>query len=382
MSLDEAVVMIGTNANVQLPPPDPNVPQGNVEMFFLNYSADDPELAARVANRLAAVFIEESSMKRTVRAEETSGFLDQRVKESQARLATLEAELRVAKESHMGALPEQTQSNIASMTAAQNQLTAAANDLRREQDRLNTIERDINGSRPLVADAAAAPGRAAPTMSPGEARVAALEKELAEKRVTLADKHPDIVDLRDQLTRAKAAAAAEVSLPEVQREVQLRQDPAYAALLKERDQVKNNIQHLERLQKDYRDQIGRYMARVDTAPRVEQALASLQRETDLERGRYADLVKRFNAAQIEEQVEQSRGSEHFTMVADAPVPEEPVTPLGPLPRVMVMVMLLGLCLGGGLALGREYLDRSIHDARSLNDLPTPVLGEIPRISHV
>jgi capsular polysaccharide biosynthesis protein len=49
---------------------------------------------------------------------------------------------------------------------------------------------------------------------------------------------------------------------------------------------------------------------------------------------------------------------------------------------MTLVMLLGLCFGGGLALGREYLDRSIHDARALNDLPTPVLGEIPRISHV
>jgi len=49
---------------------------------------------------------------------------------------------------------------------------------------------------------------------------------------------------------------------------------------------------------------------------------------------------------------------------------------------MIMAVLLGLCLGGGLALGREYLDRSIHDARALNDLDLPVLGEIPRISHV
>jgi capsular polysaccharide biosynthesis protein len=49
---------------------------------------------------------------------------------------------------------------------------------------------------------------------------------------------------------------------------------------------------------------------------------------------------------------------------------------------MVMTLLLGLCLGGASALGREYLDRSIHDARALNDLELPVLGEIPRISHV
>jgi len=381
MSMDEAMAVIGSQANVTLPAPDPNVPQGNVELFFLNYSAEEPELAARVANRLAEVFIDESSMKRTVRAEETSGFLAKRVDESKARLAKLEAELRVAKESHMGALPEQTQSNIASMTAAQNQLTAAANDLRREQDRLNTIQRDLNGLKPMVADGAA-PGRQAPAISPAAMKVATLQKELAEARIQYTDKHPAIADLERELKAARAEAAAEVTAPEEQREAQLRSDPAYTGLIRERDMVNNNILYLERLQKDYREQIGRYMARVDTAPRVEQQLASLQRETEMERGRYADLVKRFNDAQIAEQVEQSRGSEHFTMIARAPVPEAPVTPLGTVPRVMALVMLLGMCLGGGLALGREYLDRSIHDARALNDLPTPVLGEIPRISHV
>jgi capsular polysaccharide biosynthesis protein len=48
---------------------------------------------------------------------------------------------------------------------------------------------------------------------------------------------------------------------------------------------------------------------------------------------------------------------------------------------MLMTVAAGLCLGGALALGREYLDRSIHDARALNDLDLPVLGEIPRIAN-
>jgi capsular polysaccharide biosynthesis protein len=47
-----------------------------------------------------------------------------------------------------------------------------------------------------------------------------------------------------------------------------------------------------------------------------------------------------------------------------------------------MTLLLGFVVGGGLALGREYLDRSIHDARALNDLDLPVLGEIPRIANL
>ena len=43
----------------------------------------------------------------------------------------------------------------------------------------------------------------------------------------------------------------------------------------------------------------------------------------------------------------------------------------------------GLVLGGAFAFGREYLDRSVHDARGLRDeFELPVLAEIPRIEAV
>jgi len=48
---------------------------------------------------------------------------------------------------------------------------------------------------------------------------------------------------------------------------------------------------------------------------------------------------------------------------------------------MLIALILGVGLGGALALGREYLDRSIHDARALEELDLPVLGEIPHIVH-
>jgi polysaccharide chain length determinant protein (PEP-CTERM system associated) len=382
MSMEAAMAMIGANAEVRLPPPDPNIPQGNVELFYLNYKNADPELAARVANRLADVFIDESAKKRSLRAEDTSAFISERVKQSQARLGELEAQLRVAKEAHMGSLPEQTNSNVAMVTATQQQLASASNALRAEQDRLLILERDINGSKPTIADPSDPNRAAVTTLSPAAARVLALEKELATRRLVVTDKHPDILDLQRDVARAKDEAAAEGTVPVEQREAQLRSDPAYATLLREREQVKLNIGSLQRQVQSYNDQIERFMSRVDTAPRVEQQLASLQRETDLERQRYAQMVQKLNEAQITESVEQSRGSEHFVVVARAFVPDEPTTPLGAIPRVLVLTVLLGVCFGGAAAIGREYLDRSIHDARALNDLDVPVLGEIPRISHV
>jgi capsular polysaccharide biosynthesis protein len=46
---------------------------------------------------------------------------------------------------------------------------------------------------------------------------------------------------------------------------------------------------------------------------------------------------------------------------------------------MLMAIALGLVLGTGMAVAREFLDRSVHDARALSEFEVPVLGEIPRI---
>ena len=42
--------------------------------------------------------------------------------------------------------------------------------------------------------------------------------------------------------------------------------------------------------------------------------------------------------------------------------------------------IAGLVIGGAGVMGREYLDRSVHDVRALRDeFELPVLAEIPRI---
>ena len=82
---------------------------------------------------------------------------------------------------------------------------------------------------------------------------------------------------------------------------------------------------------------------------------------------------------MNESLERNRGGEKFAVLARAPLPTTPSSPNTQ--RLLIVALLLGLCAGAGLALGREYLDRSIHDARALNDLELPVLGEIPRIAN-
>lgn len=380
MPLDAAVQTIAARAKARLPPPDFNSTPGNFEILYVDFTDGSPERAQRFANRLAEVFVTESSRKRAMRAEQTATFVGDQLKASQARLSEIEVRLRSAKESFMGALPEQTQSNVALVTGLQQQYQSAVNAVRGEQDRLQWIEREISGARPTLSEPAAGGAATAPLATPATLRVATLKKQLADARMTLTDKHPDVQNLKAELAVAEADAAEVAGRPEAERAETLRLDPAYRQLIAERDQLKLHIADMQRTQQSIQDQIGRYTARVDQAPRVEQQVATIQREYDLEKQQFALLTTKLRDAEMAESVERSQGSERFTLIARASLPGEPVSPN--VPRILLITMVLGICLGGALALGREYLDRSIHDARALQDLDLPVLGEIPRISHV
>jgi len=80
-----------------------------------------------------------------------------------------------------------------------------------------------------------------------------------------------------------------------------------------------------------------------------------------------------------EDLARKQGGERFSVLYPANLPDEPFEPQ-PL-KIMAMAIVAGFVLGAGAALGREFLDRSVHDSRALeNEFEVPVLGEIPRIA--
>jgi uncharacterized protein involved in exopolysaccharide biosynthesis len=111
---------------------------------------------------------------------------------------------------------------------------------------------------------------------------------------------------------------------------------------------------------------------------VEQEMASLTREYEFAKENLKQLSDKRAAAMIQEQVARTRGNERFSVLNGAYLPRSPESPNRP--RLLLMALALGFALGGVSAFGREFLDRSIRDARKLQDeFEVPVLAEIPRI---
>jgi len=349
-----------------------------LDSFIVTYTDHDPVRAQRVADRLASVFVDENSKARTEHAESTSAFIAEQLKTSQERLAMLEGNLRSAKEVHMGQLPEQMSANLQTLSGLRQQLEANSTALRSEQDRLTVIERQLEDLR-RGSPTAMIIGGTDVAIAP-ESRVLVLQRELAAARSTYTDKHPEVQRLQEELASAQQAAGTN-GRPSPERMSQLELDPAYRRLMGERETALLRVREAQRSAADASRQIATYQARVEAAPRVEQQLSSVQRDYDLEKQQYSALSAKLQASTMSENVERNSSGEQFSVLYGATFPTEPTKPV-PL-RVMLISILVGLCLGAALTLGREYFDRSIHDVRQLKDeFDVPVLGEVTRIQTV
>lgn len=377
--LDQAIARL--RAGVQpVAFPAPFAPASNgqtpLDQFYVSYVDRSPEAAQRIANRLVEVFVDETSRSRAARAEDTTVFLDAQLREAQARLNDTEARLREAKQANIGRLPEQTAANLQSLNGLRQQLEATNIALRGEQDRLSMIERQIEAMQ-QGAETLPIPGQAQAPATP-ELRVQTLEQDLAKARMSYTDKHPEVLRLQEELKSARAAAAAERTRPAEDRLAHLKNDPAYRQLVADRENGRLRVRELQRAESQARAQIGLYQARVESAPMVEQQMLALQREYDLQKKQYEDLVARRDAARMTESLERRQAGEQFRVFAPAPWPGAPFKP--DRLRILLGALLAGVFLGGLGVVGREFLDRSVHDSATLaREYELPVLGEIPRI---
>lgn len=354
-------------------------PSRGIDFFYLGYTDKNPMRAQQITNRIAQVFVEENSKAQTERVQNTADVLQQEVADSQAKLDDLEKKLTTKKGEFVGRLPDQIGPNVQMVNGARQQFESLSIQIRAEQDHLSMVESQIDAMQQGVG----VEGMTSSSLAASQAaqkHVDDLQAELAKDRALgWLDKHPEIQRLQEEIKQARTDLAASKTDQPASRAEVLKGDPIYRAKIQERDLAKIHLKELQNAASSAQAQIGAYQRRVDAAPVAEQELASLNRDYDLEKARYSDLNQRYTSARSAEDVTRKQGNERFSVLYPADLPNKPIDPQ-PL-KIIAIALVAGLVLGAGIALGREFLDRSVHDLRGLqSEFEVPVLGEIPRIA--
>jgi polysaccharide chain length determinant protein (PEP-CTERM system associated) len=381
----------------------------DADSFHVRFSYSDPVLAAKVTERLGALFIDVNARDRGDLAAATNNFLQTQLAEARQRLEQQEAKLKQFRERNAGRLPTQLSFNMQVIQNTQLAVQALVESLARDRDRKLMLERlEADAQLELVTQPAVQ--QPAPTQqSPNAAELAgpaggttaqqlAVAKDLLSKlELRLKPEHPDVVrtkriiaGLEERLTAeseaaaaAAASAAASTAAPSVGTAVVI--DPQQAARRERLTQMRAEIESLARqiLYKEEKEQQMRtalveYQQRIEQVPGVESEWVALTRDYDTQQASYKDLLGKSEQAKVATELEKRQIGEQFRILDPA---RTPVRPTG-VNRLEINTMGAGIGFGVGVLLAAllEFRDRSFSSATDvLQACKLPVLALLPRL---
>ena len=356
------------------------------DAFRLGFIADSPEVAMRVVDRLASLFIGQTSLDRATLAEGTDHFLEQQLTDIRSRLVDNEAKLGDYRRRHNGELPKQLDANVQGLHSTEMQIQTLAESLNRDRDRQLVLERSLKDVKltELVEAGGATPARAssADTAAPSVAdQLRRAEAALKDMQSTLTEQHPDVVALKrtigDLRKRAEAETASRVASADVSAADQLRRS-RLDELRTDLSAVEQQITQKETEQERLHNLLSIYQNRIEAEPTREAELAALTRDYDTLQETYRGLLTKKQESEISANLERQQIDAQFKVLDPARLPERPFAPNRP--RLYAAGALGGLGIGLLFAGILEWFDRSL---RTENDvraaLRVPVLAAIPPV---
>jgi len=354
--------------------------------FTISYQGSEPGTVSAVTNTLAGFYIEENLKARERQAIGTADFLKVQLDETKKRLDVQEQRVSTFKRRYLGELPQQMETNLATLAQLHAQLRMNADNQTRAAERRQTMSSQLADAESFVTPSYVGPaGLAAPV--PEAVRLAQMKQDLARLRTQFSERYPDVVQLAAEVAMLERTLdEAKSSEPKTEGKPGAPQStpPAvplspYVLRLKEAlNEAQTDLKVLKSEEGRLRDGIAAYQARVENVPRREQEYVELSRGYESTRELYQSLMKRYEEAQLAESMEQRQKGEQFRVI-------EPALP-NPLPAApnRVRLLLTALALSLGLAVGAvvlaEHVDTSFHAVDDLRAFSAvPVLVSIPRI---
>jgi len=391
--------------------------------FIVAFEYPEPDIAQKVTQDVADLFLKQNQEVRTEKAVEVVNFLESESERLNKEISTLEAKLAEFKQSEQDQLPELMTMNLKLYEKTESDIDTTSDRIRQLEDQVNALQAEMALTDPhqavydeqghkiqsaserlsmLTADYIRLSStysqehpdvkkvrreiQALGGQSPDKAglvelvdQLTTLRNQYSVARQKYGDTHPDVLKLRSAIAAvekglrsasgAVGSGSGPASAPDnpqyVSLQTQLR--AAQRSLASER----SKLVHLEQKQKDYE-------SRLFKTPVVERDYKNLTRDYDNAKARYSELRGKLLEARLAQQLESSAKGERFEIVQPAYYPVLPERPnrIG----IALLAVFFGFVAGlGGLAYA-EYNDHTVRGVRDIQGvIQAPPLAVIPVI---
>ena len=353
--------------------------------FNVYYSSPNPATARQVTTELCNLFINENLEVRQQQSQATTDFLENQLKDARRQLADQEQKVKAFKNSHLGELPGQLQTNLQILAGLQSQLQNEQDALTRARQQNAYLQSLLDQYRTFEKPGKSSEGVTV-SLPALDQELEKLQAQLEDLRARYTETHPDIRKLKNQIAQAEhlktqleqrassaapqkdnsdTAAGLDAKSPIFQLESQL------TASNYEISNHQNTIKQLQA-------RIGSYQARLNEEPMLEQQLTDITRGYDQSKADYDSLLKKKNESELATNLELQQKGAHFRVLDP---PNLPTTPYSPQRiRLFVIGLVVGAVLGIGLVILMELINDRIFSETELKKLlPVKVLAEIPPV---
>lgn len=345
--------------------------------FDLKVSWSDPRLAAAIANKLAAIYIERYS---EIRRELASGTLtqlrDNRI-EIENRLGEVRARIEQFRAAHKFELDTFSNDNRLVFERNIAEVERLSQQIRDWNDQIEDIELQLQRGIPAAVEGSAA-------VDPRFGRLQELESRLSEERAAgRRDNHPAVASLLAEITRLQAelGVRSDAETPGGGTPGLTPDQMSRMAFENEKARLEREIALARAKITRLEDENRTVQARQERTPDNQIALDNmLQLEAQLAAD-YAAARNREMQAQAGEMVEELGKGEQFTVLNEARPPQEPYYPDFKL--FLLMGLAVGLGLGVSIVLLLEVFDQSFKSEEQLAaSIDLPILAVIPDLNRV
>jgi protein tyrosine kinase modulator len=344
-------------------------------LYRISYTNTDPVLAKNVVDVLLNIFVESvlgASRKDTYEAQ---AFLDEQIEEYEIKQHKAEEKLKHFKLKNSGLMPEEGSSYYSKINSLETKLNETKLSLREAENRSIEIKSQID--RLVVSASASEKNNLELIKDPLDIRIENLEAKLDEFLLQYTENHPDVISTRRALLQLKKQKEIVSSKTSSENNISssVMNSPLYQDLNVMLGKTKSEAAALRIRVQEYEKQKKVNEELIKTLPAVEAELANLNRDYQINKGLYEDLVKRRESSELSYQAEQTGDELQFKIIEPPIVPLIPVSPN----RILfsTFVLIAAFAGGIGIALLYEQMNPTYYTRQQLIDnVSLPVLGSV------
>ena len=319
---------------------------GRDNIYNISYSNQDAAVAQRVVKETLDLFVE-GALGNNRKDTDTAGkFLNEQIAEYESRLS--EAEQRVAefKRQYNDILPL-AGTYYAQIQRFNDELEETQLQIKQTKQQIETITKQVANRK--SADSFGVSSAGEPILRTRyDDRIRALEDQLDTLQLRFTDKHPDVIETKALLAKLEETREKEIDaflsesadesnqpLSDLNRELKLevsRYQSLLAALDVKEIDIKNKIARLE--------------SKVDLIPQIEAEDTALNRDYEITKRKYEELLTRKEAADLSRRADVSAEDLQFRVIEPPLLPKRPSGPN----RLILYTAVLVVGFGSGIGI--------------------------------